>query len=284
MRTGAVLVAVALVAGCATGHRPQFPTESSDIKAWRTGYPEQALGAWIGATAALPSNAPDLAGMQAGVAALARQCGLGAISLAARHEAVKMDLPNRWHPQRAARLLLERGDATGALAELGEPADAWGWLTRGQCERRLGRPEEALASFARARAADSNLSLAEQERAETLASASRYAESASAYQAALALDASAVHLKARTARLEERTGQAAAAYERWRQLGLVDPSSTIIKEAKIRLARADPRLARAEVAREADRARDFTETPAPTVDPLPPVPLSPLAVGIVTEI
>jgi len=226
----------------------------------------------------------DAARLHAAASLAAARAGLGTDALAERLEAVHAAPDDRWQRLAAARLNLAAGDPQAAIVSLGEPATAWDWLTRGQAERRLGRAEEAIASFSRAKALDRSLALADQERGEALASLGRFADSATAYGAALAADASLTHLQARLAAVETALGRTAKAYERYRKLLLVDAGHPVAKAERGRLAAAEPRLAKAEAGRAAERRREWEELVPPRFAPLPPMPLSPIAVGLAADL
>ncbi len=283
-----VLFAATATAGCATLSTQPLPSpeqrlslaEQSALAAYRSGDAAEAYRQYR-ALATASESRPDL---HRTAAACARQAGLVLEALGSRQAAVALDPEDRWSRMWIARLLLAAHNPAMALAELGEPANAWEFLTQGQILRRLSRPEDALAVFERARAADPKLSLVEQERGETLEALGRHAEAAQAYAAAIALDPSFTHLQIRLAHLESKLGKTEAAYERYRKFLLVDASHPVARAEKARLAQTLPRLARKELAREQMKVQVFRETLAPRFKPLPPTPLSPIAVGIISDV
>ncbi|MEK7475773.1 MAG: SpoIID/LytB domain-containing protein [Candidatus Coatesbacteria bacterium] len=283
-RLPALLPALACLAGCALapaaarlGH-----DEQTALDHLRAGDPRGAFTSYR--ALAKTASSADAARLHAAAAVSAARAGLAVDALAERMEAIHAAPADRWHRLAAARLHLEAGDPQAALVALGEPVTAWDWLTRGQAERRLGHAEDAVASFEKAKALDRSLALADQERGEALAALGRFADSATAYTAALATDASLTHVQARLAAVETALGRTTRAYERYRKLLLVDAGHPVAKRERERLAAAEPRLARAESGRSAERRREWEAFVPPRFDPLPPTPLSPIAVGLVSDL
>jgi SpoIID/LytB domain protein len=243
-----------------------------------------AFGAWISYHAiGAGGNRADAV---RAAAAAARQAGLADNAVADYREAVRLDPSDRASRMLAARTLLAARRPEEALAEAGEPASPLFWeaLTRAQAFRRLGRPEEALIELDRARAADRALPLAEQERGEIMEALSRQSEAVTAYQAALAIDASQIHLQLRIARLEAALDRTDSAFERYRKYLLVDSSHPGARAGREAMAKVRPALATRERDRATAKELAWQETPAPCYPPLPPSPLTPIAVGIITGV
>lgn len=269
-------------AGCATPSPESrlSPGETTALGHFRAGDAGSAARGWS-ALAAGPPVRPDL---HAPAAAAARQAGWFDLALQERRAAVAADPADPWNRLWAARLLLAGGASATALTELGTPADPWSWLTQGDALRRQGRLDEALSAYTRARDADPALALAEQRRGETFVALSRTTDAAAAYTAALARDPSTTHLQVRLARLESAAGRQAEAYERYRRLLLVDAGNPSAQAEKSRLAASAPELAKKEQQVEAQKRVDWSAASARSVPPLPPAPLTPIAVGIVTGV
>jgi len=271
-----------LAAGCATPSPESrlSPPEAAAVRHLRAGDAGAAALDW----SALATTAPARPALHAQAAAAARQAGWLDLALKERRAAAAADPADPWNRLWAARLLLAGGASATALNELGSPADPWGELTLGDALRRLGRLDDALAAYTRARDADPALALAEQRRGETLVALSRTADAVAAYTAALARDPSTTHLQVRLARLEAATGHPDAAYERYRKLLLVDAGNPAAQTEKKRLATAEPDLAKKEQQVEVQKRLDWSAASARSVPPLPPAPLTPIAVGIVTGV
>jgi len=195
-------------------------------------------------------------------------------------KAVPAEKRGKWERMRAARASLAAGNAADALTELGTPEDAWGHLTRGQSLRRLGLNEESIVEFGAALRADPGMALAEQEMGEALVALGRTEEAIREYEAAIALDRSFTHLQLRVSALEESVGRKEAAYARYSKYLLVDTSNPAALAGKRRLAAAAPKLAEAERVEDEARQKYWRDLAVSSLTALPPVPLPPIAVGI----
>ncbi len=227
---------------------------------------------------------PRSASLHSAASSAARQAGLLAEALEERALALEIHPDSEWDRIWAARILLATGDPSAALGRLDGAGGAFGLLTRAQALRMLERPAEALEALALAAAADPGQPMAWQERAEILEELGRLRESASAYAAALSVDPSQIHLQLRLARLERRMGLEADSYERLRKFLLVDATHPAAKAEKDAIGKAAPSLARREERDEAERVTAWSTMQAPLLAPIAPTPLSPLRVGIVTDI
>ena len=284
---GAVLAAALsapfLLAGCALApYAGPDPAERVALDRLRAGDARGALEGYRDLARSAPPDRAARLHAEASVAAV--QAGLPGDALVERLEALRLAPADAWQRFQAARLRLAGGDPSAALSGLAEPATAREWFVRGLAERRLGMTADAIGSFERARQLDPSLGVADQERGEALESLDRLPESASAYAAAISSDPSNTHLQVRLAGIETRIGRIDSAYDRYRRMLLVDAGHPVAKAAKAKLAAAQPRLARAETEREAERRREWDAFTPPRYAPLPPAPLSPVAVGIVTDI
>lgn len=229
-------------------------------------------------------RSPRYSASRSAAAASARQAGMLSEALEQRLMALRVEPDSEWDRIWAARLLLAQADPEEALIRLGESEAAFGLLTKAQALRMSDLFDDALSALDAAAMADPSQPLAWQERAEILEHLGRFAESASAYAVAISIDPSQTHLQLRLARIERRLGLEADAYERLRKFLLVDAGHPAAKAEKSQLAESAPQLARQEEENEASRALAWAATRAPLLHPLPPTPLSPLRVGIVTGI
>lgn len=227
---------------------------------------------------------PRSASLHSAAAASARQAGMLSEALEQRLMALEADPESGWDAIWAARLLMARADPGGALSRLGDNLDAFGLLSKAQALRLMNLTGEALSALDSAALADPAQPLVWQERAEILEHLGRLSESASAYTVAISIDPSQTHLQLRLARIEKRIGLEADAYERLRKFLLVDAGHPGAKAEKAGLAAAAPHLARQEEKDEESRVLAWTATRAPLLAPIAPTPLSPLRVGIVTDI
>ncbi len=234
--------------------------------------------------AALAAQSPPRAELWGAASLAAARAGRLDDAIAARARARALDPADPWHRLRAARLLLAASRFEDALREIEPPSSCWDQLTKAQALRRLGRPEDALGALVSATAADPLAPLPLQERGEILEALGRPAEAATAYSAALALDPSQGHLQLRLARNQALAGALDPAFERYRRALLVDPGDPAAVAGRATLLVAAPRLAARDTELRAGRERAWRDFTPPRTPPLPPVPLTAIAVGIVTEL
>jgi SpoIID/LytB domain protein len=256
------------------------PGESRAVSAWREGRYAESSSLFMdeGRRLSQPGLASD-------ASAAARHGGLvqeaGLFREAAR--SMKPGGGTRWDMLEASRISLAAGRPSQALQQIDQPATGWEHLTAGQALRRLGRHMAAVAEFEAAKAADPGLALADQERGETYEALGQNPEAIRAYEAALSSDRTQVHLQLRLARLEGATGKTRSAFDRYTKYLVMDPSNTVAAAGKAELLKADAKLKEVETREDQDREVSWAGFKVRTAEPLPPSPLSPIAVGIVPE-
>ena len=277
------LAGIVLLTGCAA-IRPIEDRISADeyhaITAWRAGNYGESSGLYLKL-----AQSRSQSGLALDASASARHGGMIRQAIEARQAAHAMSPGNwnSWDRLSLARLYLAAGEPSNASMEIDAPVSGWEHITRGQALRRTGRNREALTEFGAARISEPWLALAEQERGETCETLGLMDEAIRAYESALSIDRTQVHLQLRLAHLEDISGKKKASFDRYSRYLIMDPGNSIASAGKSGLIREDARLKAIEAEQDKDRERSWSMFKVKTAAPLPKVPLAPVAVGIVPE-
>ena len=277
------LLAALVFYGCAAVRPPEptlDPMEKLAVAAWRDGRYLESSSEFI--QSARAKSSPALARDGAAAArhgGFIREAG-EAMNLA---RTMKDDQEPAWTSLETARIFLAAGQPSQAVQETSRASTAWEHLTAGQALRRIGRNMAAISEFEAARQADPGLALAEQERGETYEALGLYGEAILAYENCLSIDRTQVHLQLRIARLENSSGRKKAAFERYTKYLVMDPANQAAAAGKAGLVKDNAKLLDIEKAQDDDRENSWTGFKVKTASPLPPSPLTPIAVGIVPE-